>query len=192
MTTSEVVLKMFKIPVCLIMAGGRGSRYGSPSKVVVNVCGKPLIEHVIDVVKPLCGCVVIAISKHTSGFAVITKLCSRLYVECVETLGEDYVEDLSLLIYSLPKPTLVVSGDVFTYTSVIEDFTVKALKTDGDVVTMTILKNGVEELIGISLFKGCGGSWSNIAYDSSKAIDVDTPSDLEIVERLCRQGMLTA
>ncbi len=176
---------MYESVTCLIMAGGRGSRYGSPNKIVANVCGKPLIRHVIDSIKSVCRDVYIAISKNTSDIAVIRRLCTE-EVRCVKTSGEGYVKDLISIMCSLPKPTLVISGDIFTHKDIVEEFVAKALKIGKDVVTMVVSKNGIEEPVGISLFKSCGGTWANIVYSSESVVDVDTLKDLEIAESLCK------
>ncbi|ADM27175.1 GTP:adenosylcobinamide-phosphateguanylyltransfer ase [Ignisphaera aggregans DSM 17230] len=176
---------MYRNVLCLVMAGGKGSRYGSPSKIVTNICGKPLIEHIIVNIKPFCRDIIMAISKYTSSFSEVVKLCIE-EVECIETTGEGYIEDLLFLACSLPKPILIVAGDIVTHRTVIEDFISKALEIDRDVITMTISRNGIEEPIGISLYRGCGGSWTNIVYSSTDAIDIDTLEDLEIAKNLCR------
>ncbi len=178
---------MHKNILCLIMAGGKGSRYGSPSKIVTNVCGKPLIEHVIGNIKPFCKDIIMAISKHTSSFSVIIKLCKE-EVECIETTGEGYIEDLLFLACSLPKPILIVAGDIVTYRSIIKDFVIRALKTDRNIITMTIYRNGIEEPIGISLYRSCSGSWTNIVYSPTSIIDIDTLNDLEIAKQLCENN----
>jgi len=177
---------MRKYVTCLVMAGGKGTRYGSPSKIVADVCGKVLIRRVIDSVRHLCKIVIIALSKYTINLAAVAELC-REGVSCLETSGEDYVKDLVLLTYSLPKPLLVISGDVVTRKSVIEDFLTKALEMDEEVITMTVVKS-YEEPVGVSLFKGYGGSWANITYNSKDVVDIDTKNDLEISKELCRDS----
>jgi len=175
---------MYRNVLCLVMAGGRGSRYGSPSKIVANICGKPLIEHIIDNIKPFCRDIIMAISKYTSSFSEVIKLCME--VECIETTGEGYIEDLLFLACSLPKPILIVAGDIVTHRSIIEDFISKALEINRDIITMTISRNGIEEPIGISLYRSCSGSWTNIVYSSTSVIDIDTLKDLEIAKNLCK------
>ena len=44
---------------CTILAGGQGSRMGGRDKGLVELAGRPMIEHVIERVKPQVGSVVI-------------------------------------------------------------------------------------------------------------------------------------
>jgi len=177
---------MRKRVTCLIMAGGKGSRYGSPSKIVVNVCGEVLIRRVVNNARPLCKNIILALSKYTSNLTTIVGLCKEEGINCLETSGEDFVKDLILLVNSLPKPLLVISGDVVTREHTLMDFLTKALEVNKDVVTMTIVREGNEEPVGISLFKNCGGSWTNVTYDLKDVIDIDAANDLELARSLCK------
>ncbi len=177
---------MYRNILCLVMAGGRGSRYGSPEKIVLNVCGKKLIGYVIDVIRPLCRDIVLAISRNTYKIPEVRNLCIEGDIDCVETSGMGYVEDLSLLLCSIRKPILVMPADIIIRRGVVEDFVERAMKMNEDVITMAIEGNGVEEPIGIGLFNSCGGNWANIVYSPKSAVDIDTRNDLEIAESMCR------
>lgn len=53
---------------CTILAGGRGSRMGGRDKGLVELAGRPMIEHVIERVKPQVGGVVINANRRLDDY----------------------------------------------------------------------------------------------------------------------------
>ncbi|MCS7112148.1 MAG: NTP transferase domain-containing protein [Ignisphaera sp.] len=172
--------------LCVILAGGRGSRFGSPLKFLTHVCGKPLIEKLLTDIEIVCRYTVIALSKRTLDAVHVCK--NKHYIaECVETSGEDLVHDLALLLEMFPKPLLVVGADIYmTNNKILIDFIDRALKTEENVVTLVVNNDG-EKLVGITLFKKSYGSWRNITYPKNSVMDIDDYDDLKRVERECHQ-----
>jgi molybdenum cofactor guanylyltransferase len=53
----------------VILAGGQGSRMGGQDKGLLAYRGRPLIEHVIDVIAPQVGAMVISANRHPEQYA---------------------------------------------------------------------------------------------------------------------------
>ncbi len=171
---------MDKIP-CIIMAGGRGTRFGSPLKFLSHICGKSVLEKLLMDSEIVCRYIVLALSKTTLR---IKHICTDKYsiIDCIETSGEDFIRDLTLLLDILPKPLLMIAADVYiSDNKILIDFVNRALKTSEDIVTLTIDDNG-EKLVGITLFKKPHGSWRNIIYSKNSVIDIDKVDDLKNVK----------
>jgi molybdopterin-guanine dinucleotide biosynthesis protein A len=52
-----------------ILAGGRGQRMGEVDKGLIPFLGRPLINHVIDILKPQVGCILISANRHQEDYA---------------------------------------------------------------------------------------------------------------------------
>ena len=53
----------------VILAGGRGSRLGGVDKGLVPLHGRPLIEHVIDALRPQVGALLISANRNHDIYA---------------------------------------------------------------------------------------------------------------------------
>jgi adenosylcobinamide-phosphate guanylyltransferase len=78
----------------LVMAGGKGTRMrAAEEKTLIKVCGKPVIEYVIEALqkaKKIDG-IIVATSASTPKTA---EFMSHFPVRVVETPGKDYVSDM--------------------------------------------------------------------------------------------------
>jgi molybdenum cofactor guanylyltransferase len=52
----------------VILAGGRGSRMGGQDKGLLLLNGKPLVQHVVDTVRPQVGTLLISANRHQSRY----------------------------------------------------------------------------------------------------------------------------
>jgi len=78
----------------LVMAGGKGTRMGSPiEKPLIKVCNKPVIEYVLDALKSAkkIDKIYVAVTERTPNTAQLMK---ESKVEIVITPGKDYVSDM--------------------------------------------------------------------------------------------------
>jgi len=78
----------------LVMAGGKGTRMQTAEeKPLIKVCGKPVIEYVLEALKHTkkIDSIIIAVSSCTPKTA---KFMSQFPVKVVETPGKDYVSDM--------------------------------------------------------------------------------------------------
>ena len=171
------------VPTCLVMAGGRGERFGNPCKFMEEVCGEGILPRLLKQLKEVCLWVVVALSPHTLSCA--REVCSE--VHCLALPGSGYVEDLSLAIPMVRKPTLVVAADLVVGGQTLREFVNRSSEVVGrgvSVVTAVTSREGGEELIGLALFFDDGGPWENISL-TGDARDVDTRKDLEATRRAC-------
>ncbi|MFD1795702.1 molybdenum cofactor guanylyltransferase MobA [Paracoccus aurantiacus] len=60
---------MIAPPPAVILAGGRARRMGGGDKVLLDLCGKPLLAHVIDRMQPQCGEMAISANGDATRFA---------------------------------------------------------------------------------------------------------------------------
>jgi adenosylcobinamide-phosphate guanylyltransferase len=97
----------------LVMAGGKGTRMKTrEEKPLLKVGGKPLIEHVLDALKNATKVdkIIVAVSPYTPKTA---KTAKRFAVQVFKTPGKDYVFDACYAIKKLKLGTvLVVSADL--------------------------------------------------------------------------------
>ncbi|HYA78259.1 MAG TPA: NTP transferase domain-containing protein [Verrucomicrobiae bacterium] len=78
----------------LVMAGGKGTRMRTlEEKPLIKVCGKPVIEYVLEALKNAkqIDSIVVAVSSCTPETA---RFVTQFPVKVVETPGKDYVSDM--------------------------------------------------------------------------------------------------
>jgi adenosylcobinamide-phosphate guanylyltransferase len=96
----EIQIKMI---TAVIMAGGKGTRMQSDmEKPMVQIKGKPMIQHVYEAVKASheVNNIYTATSKHTP---LTTGFMRKSGLKIIETPGEGYVNDLGFLITKLSE-----------------------------------------------------------------------------------------
>ncbi|WP_246263781.1 NTP transferase domain-containing protein [Metallosphaera tengchongensis] len=96
-----------KVPTAVIMAGGKGSRL-SPMKPVLKVCGRPMIQWIIDVAEKFSERVIVATVR---GHPAEEEL-SLLSKEIIYTSGKGYEEDVVEALRQVKLPALVLSCDL--------------------------------------------------------------------------------
>jgi GTP:adenosylcobinamide-phosphate guanylyltransferase len=168
------------------MAGGKGERFGGPHKPLAKLCGKPMIEWVVEKALKISKHVFIAASDRSIS---ICKLFQKNpLVICIGTSGDGYVTDLSLLLSILPKPLLVLPSDTpLIPINILLDFINKGMRSSSDIVELAVRKNNVDELIGISLFHNESGSEEKIIYPYSiQLVDIDTYEEFKNAEKYCK------
>jgi len=78
----------------LVMAGGKGTRMRTAyEKPLIKVCGKPVIEYVLEALKEARKIDSIYVAT-TSCTPKTAKLMGKFQVKIVETPGKDYVSDM--------------------------------------------------------------------------------------------------
>ncbi len=162
---------------------------GFVNKPLVEVCSRPMIEHVVSKLLALVDHTVIAMSSATEG---VEYLCRGIEsADCVYTSGVDYVEDLKFMVSALRKPILVAPADTpLIPLTILADFVERGMASRSSIATLVIRKEGMQVPLGVSLFRGDGSDWVNIVYDwRPELINVNTPDELREVERLCRNAL---
>ena len=175
----------------IIMAGGEGSRLGYVSKPLIKVCGKTMLEAVLEAASRLSRHVyVVTTPKHLD----VIEFCRKLGAEVMISSLGSYVGDLRVALEILEQPTLVLPADTpFITCGLLEWFTDEALSIDADVVTLVCDRSCFPEELrrepsptGISLFKSTGGGWRDIVICRyPELLDVDTEVDLKYALRIC-------
>ncbi len=97
----------------LVMAGGKGSRMAlSEEKPLLQVGGKPVIEHVLAALKKAkkIYSVVVAVSDYTPK---TEKLLSKFHVSVIKTPGKEYVSDMGYAVRTLKLQTVLAIGADF-------------------------------------------------------------------------------
>jgi adenosylcobinamide-phosphate guanylyltransferase len=94
----------------LVMAGGKGTRMVlSEEKPLLQVGGKPVIEHVLSALKNAknVGSIVVAVSDCTPKTA---QLMQKFPVSVIKTPGEEYVSDMGYAVRTLRLQTVLAIG----------------------------------------------------------------------------------
>jgi GTP:adenosylcobinamide-phosphate guanylyltransferase len=172
---------------CIVMAGGKGSRFGSPAKFLSEVCGESVLLRLLKQLRETCTHILIAASHHS--IAYLKNVCRDSHIDCIELTGRDYVQDLSLALDIYRRfPVLVVTADlVVRGVDVIRNFIGVAIAKNVNVATGVVIRGERLEPVGLSLFKAPAGSEIWIPLPSDSVTDVDTPEDLSYAEKVCRE-----
>ncbi len=172
----------------VIMAGGRGLRFGGVVKPLIKLCGKPLIDWVIRNVLGVAEYVVVAASPITEAVCRHVRSFWGPSVECVELPGSGYSIDVWMAARMVNPPVLITPSDTpLMDSSVLRGFIDEAMRCEGDVVTLEVRGYGP---LGVSLIKGYGWSWSSVMVNPSpNLLNVNTFDDLRSAEVIaCREG----
>jgi adenosylcobinamide-phosphate guanylyltransferase len=95
----------------LILAGGRGTRYGVGEKPLALCGGRPMIERVVKALQD-AGLEIVVVSSPCTPFT--QNWCRAHDLLCVCTAGAGYIEDLAeaARLLELDEPFLCVSADL--------------------------------------------------------------------------------
>jgi adenosylcobinamide-phosphate guanylyltransferase len=99
----------------LLMCGGRGTRLrpaiGDTEKPLVEINGKPMVDHVLAALRESAvGSITAAVSPATPKTA--EQLATYDDVRTIETPGEGYVSDLSMVLSAVETPVVTVTSDL--------------------------------------------------------------------------------
>ena len=198
----------------IVMAGGKGRRMeGSEEKPLLNIHGKPVIEHVLTSLlnSKKVGSIIVAVSKNTPKTASYVK---KFPVTVVETPGEGYIPDMQHVVKQLGlQAVLAVVSDLPMITSDIVDDVLKryelcgkpALTVAVPIETKEKYRIGVEYAFetegksvvptGINVIDGrlIDGGWMEqevmVLEKVEVAINVNRPEDLQLAERLFTESL---
>jgi len=193
----------------LLMAGGRGTRMAlSEEKPLLRVGGKPMIGYVISALRDSKSVdeIVVAVSQHTPETADLLK---KFPVKILKTPGEGYVSDIRYSVGKLKLDVaLTISADLPLITGEIIDKIIERYRQcNKPALTVVVpietkerfglgeeyvLEAGNKRLVpaGINVIDGRRideGELEEEIYVIDReevAVNVNTPHDLEIAERL--------
>ncbi|MCL1978349.1 MAG: NTP transferase domain-containing protein [Candidatus Bathyarchaeota archaeon] len=194
----------------LVMAGGKGTRMGTPEeKPLIKVCGKPVIEYVLDALKNAkkIDKIYVAVTERTPKTA---KYIEKFQTKIVTTPGKDYVSDMGYATQNLKLGKfLAIAADLPLITGEILDQIVERYENCGKpaltvavpIETKTRIGMSVEYSFkmdnkdvvptGINVIDGnkrYGDEWLDqdifLLDQIELAINVNTPQELQIAETL--------
>jgi adenosylcobinamide-phosphate guanylyltransferase len=198
----------------LLMAGGKGTRMAPRGeKPLLEVGGKPMIEHVLEALRNAekVDEIVIALSEHTPKTIELMKGFS---VKMLKTPGKDYVSDMKYAIRKLKLETVVtLSADLPLVTGKIIDTIIeKYRQSNKPALTVVVPLETKERLgldgeyvlaagnrhlvpIGINVIDGRGIDEGELEEEilvidnEEVALNVNTSYDLEIAEYLFKKRL---
>ncbi len=190
----------------LVMAGGRGVRMNlQEEKPMLNVGGKPMIEHVIEALErsSMIDDIVVAVSKYTPKTA---EFAGRFPVKVLETPGEGYVADLRYAIRKFNLGiVLTVSADLPLITSDIIDDILRRYYESGRSALTVAVRSEMRRKLGLTVEYADEGGLTPAGINvidgrrideyeldediyvtdrEEAAVNVNTPQDLEAARRL--------
>jgi adenosylcobinamide-phosphate guanylyltransferase len=135
----------------LVMAGGKGSRMAlSEEKPLVQVGGKPVIEHVLMALKNAkkVNSIVVAVSDYTPKTA---QLMLQFPVSIVKTPGKEYVYDMGYAIRTLGLQTvLAIGADLPLITAEVIDAIVECYEQCRKPALSVVVSLETKEKLGLS------------------------------------------
>lgn len=194
----------------LVMAGGKGTRMGClEEKPLVKVCGRPVIEYVLEALKAAkkIGSIYVAVTNCTPKTAQLAK---NFGVTVVETPGNNYVADMGYAVQTLKLGKfLAIAADLPLVTGEVLDSIVEryegcgkpALTVAVPMETKTRLGMSVEYSfkndnadvvpVGINVIDGSkryGDEWLDqdiFMLDRDElAVNINTPQELQTAENM--------
>jgi adenosylcobinamide-phosphate guanylyltransferase len=133
------------------MAGGKGKRLAlSEEKPLLQICGKPIIEFVINALKQAekIEAIAVAVSHFTPSTAEHLK---SLGVKVIRTPGKDFVSDMGYAVRKLGLGTTVVlPSDLPLITGRIIDQVVTSYERCGKAALAVVVSMQVKEKLGLT------------------------------------------
>lgn len=171
-----------KIDTAIIMAGGKGERFGSKKKPFVDLCGKPLMFNMIDNIRNLFNFIIIAVSDNVKDYINLIK--QRKDILILYTTGLDYSIDLGLILRIIKRrPIMIFPSDIpFLKENAITKIMKLAENIDKDLITII---NNEKKPLGISVVKGDNlDKWDNLEIDE-KFVNINTLKDYYKAKEMC-------
>jgi adenosylcobinamide-phosphate guanylyltransferase len=193
----------------VVMAGGRGKRMeASEEKPMLRVGGKPVVEHVLAALQAAkhIESVVVAVSVNTPKTAEYVK---KFPVKVLITPGEGYIQDMQFAVKKLGLETvLAVASDLPLITAGIVDDALEryascgkpaltvavptetksklglAVEYDFEAEGKTVVPTGINIIDGSLIDGGWMEQEVYILHRDEVAVNVNTPQDLQLAERL--------
>jgi len=195
----------------LVMAGGKGTRMKlREEKPLLNVCGRSMIEHVLNALKSAKKVdeIVIAVSEHTPQTA---KMIRKFSMKVLETPGTDFVSDSQYAVKKLKLDTVMtISADLPLVTGEVIDEVIERYKQCGKPALTVVVPAETRERLGLKadyVFERGGrrlvpaginvidGNRINekqleeeifVINKEEVVVNVNTPEDLKIAEHRVR------
>jgi adenosylcobinamide-phosphate guanylyltransferase len=134
----------------LVMAGGKGTRMAlSEEKPLLQVGGKPIIEHVITALKNAkkVSSIVVAVSDYTPKTA---SAMQKFTVSVIKTPGKEYVSDMGYAVRTLGLQTvLAIGADLPLITAEVIDAIVTCYERSGKPALSVVVPTQTKAQLGL-------------------------------------------
>ena len=134
----------------LVMAGGKGTRMAlSEEKPLLQVGGKPVIEHVLTALENAkkVSAIVVAVSDYTPKTA---RLMRQFPVSVVKTPGKEYVSDMGYAVKNLKlQSVLAIAADLPLITGEVVDTIVDYYERCGKPALSVVVPMETKEKLGL-------------------------------------------
>jgi len=138
--------------IALVMAGGKGTRMKfEEEKPLLNVAGKPMIEHVLGALIRVekIETIVVAVNEHTPETARIVE--EKFSIQALKTPGRDYVSDTQYAVRKLKLNTvLTISADLPLVTSEIIEEVIQRYERCGKPALAVAVSVETRERLGLA------------------------------------------
>jgi len=182
----------------LVMAGGRGSRLGMAEKGLLKVCGRRIIDRILETLTLVSKEVIVVTSRNTKGLREYVRGLGY-DVDVIEGTGRDYVFDLKEAMELLGSfPVLVAPSDMpFLSHRVIKALLSFSRSSPEAVINVSVPSNCSSYRrrgpTGLSMFLTFSGPWRDLELCLyPDLIDIDTSEDLEEALLACPGGFTGA
>jgi adenosylcobinamide-phosphate guanylyltransferase len=170
----------------LVMAGGKGTRMAlSEEKPLLQVGGKPIIQHVITALKNAkkISAIVVAVSDYTPKTA---KAMQEFPVHVIKTPGKEYVSDMGYAVRKLGLQTvLAIGADLPLVTAEIIDAIVDRYESCGKPALSVVVSNEMKAQLGLDGKYGYELNGMHVVPAGINVIDGRMINEEELEQEIC-------
>ena len=170
----------------LVMAGGKGARMAlAEEKPLIQMSGKPIIEHVLMALKNAkkVNSIVVAVSDYTPKTA---QLMLQFPVKVVKTPGKEYVYDMGFAVRTLGLQTvLAIGADLPLITAEVIDAIVECFERCGKPALSVVVSMETKEKLGLSGKYGFELDGRHVVPAGINVIDGRRIDEKELDEEIC-------
>ncbi len=173
----------------VIFAGGRGSRIGNPEKMLLEICNRPIISILIEILAKYFKNILVITSRFHKNLINLLKRDYR--VDLIVLPARDYCEDLCYIINIVrPRPLLLLPSDIVVRNVERFLYAISSVRSVVDIVTLAYVDGtplGVSIVYSDKCIPGVELSWTCVnVFTADDVVDVDTLLDYDVVKRSMR------
>ena len=171
----------------LLMAGGKGTRFGDQEKCMRDIGGNSILGNLIDSLTTLSHFITVSTTlKHGKTI----EFCRSRNIPTIITEGNDYTDDLWHSIVKINKVPIIVMGSDTYITDLGHFRSVIASMNNSEIPIVDILQNNI--FSGISLFNRIPGKGEILEYhelnsEKNFSLNINTLEDLNRLKLILSQ-----
>ncbi len=170
----------------LVMAGGKGTRMALlEEKPLLQIGGKPVIEHVITALKNAkkVSSIVVAVSDYTPK---TSKAMLKFPVSVIKTPGKEYVSDMGYAVRTLGLQTvLAIGADLPLITAEVIDAIVECYERCGKPALSVVVSKETKVQLGLGGKYGFEFKGKRVVPAGINVIDGQKIDEEELDEEIC-------